>query len=303
MTGPIPIGGCRTLMAAVLLAACSAPVSTPTAIPFAPLQDASIRDPDNPTKVFRLDFARVEQEFPLSRADRLNIRLAGLAELSQEHIDQIYARLSAGPIPNGPYSGDLFFPRGENFQTRLGEILGGIGGRVVDAKLKIVESIGTTLWKGKVFDRDSRSARNLIKDLAPLRMFIDDPSTLTTSRLPRRGWLRLIFPEETVWQSFPAKIYCGQSLVDGRRESIVVDYNYGDEIPGYRANPDSLATRGGLGLRAELRMIRPGLYLGRAYLHRMFLLNFTVHDMELARREAANFAAGAAQKEDCWTGE
>ena len=36
-------------------------------IPFAPLVDERLKDPDNPTKVFRVDFARIEHDVPLSR--------------------------------------------------------------------------------------------------------------------------------------------------------------------------------------------------------------------------------------------
>ena len=42
-----------------------------------------------------------------------------LAEYSQEQVDQIYGRLTAGPIPDGAYDGDLFFPRGTDSETRL----------------------------------------------------------------------------------------------------------------------------------------------------------------------------------------
>src|SRR6187455_265940 len=42
-------------------------------IPFGPTVDRSISDPDNPTKVFRVDLARVEEQFPLSRADLMKI--------------------------------------------------------------------------------------------------------------------------------------------------------------------------------------------------------------------------------------
>ena len=75
---------------------------------------------------------------------------------------------------------------------------------------------------------------------------------------------------------FPAKIYCGQSLLDARRDSVIVDYSYNDDINGYRKSPDLLAGRGGLRIRDEIRMVRPGLYLGRAYANRAFLLNFTL---------------------------
>jgi hypothetical protein len=40
-------------------------------IPFADLWDASLSDPDNPSKKFRVDFARLEQGKPLTRAHRM----------------------------------------------------------------------------------------------------------------------------------------------------------------------------------------------------------------------------------------
>jgi hypothetical protein len=124
-----------------------------------------------------------------------------------------------------------------------------------------------------------------------------------TASVPRGGLLGRFLPSTTVWLLFPAKLYCGQSLLDTRRESIIIDYMYNDEIEGYRASPDSLAGRGGLKIRDEIRMIRPGFYLGRAYANRMFLLNFTLYNPELAEAGAEAFAGGAATTEDCWIGE
>jgi hypothetical protein len=292
------------LVLALSLVGCSqAPDTTTAAIPFAPRQDTSIKDPENPTKVFRLDMAKVERDYPLARADLLKITPEMLASLSQEEIDQIYGRLTAGPIPDGVYMGDLFFARGDNTRKRLDEILGGIEGRVAGAKLDVLEDIGRVLWKGKVFYRDQRVLRNMIADAAVLRPLIGDPSTLMREVIPRSGWLSTILPRDEVWLLFPAKLYCGQSLLDGRRESVVIDYLFSDEIIGYRASPDSLAGRGGMRIRDEIRMVRPGLYLGRAYANKMFLLNFVLHNPEVAARDAAAFNAGAAIAEDCWPGE
>ena len=72
-----------------------------------------------------LDLARIEHEYPLSIAQRESLTPERLKEYSQEQVDQIYGRLTAGPIPDGPYDGDLFLPRGTDSETRLGEILGG----------------------------------------------------------------------------------------------------------------------------------------------------------------------------------
>lgn len=281
----------------------AAPAVAEPDIPFAPLQDTSLQDPDNPTKVFRVDFARVEHDFPLSRADRMKITPDYLADLSQEQVDQIYGRLTAGPIPDGPHSGRMFFARGDSLERRLDEILGGVAGRISAVKIRALEVAGQNLWKGKMFYRDQGVLRNFIDDLKPLERLIDDPDTLMTATVPRDGLLGRLVKTNRVWLLFPAKLYCGQSLLDGRRESIVIDYLFGDEIEGWRESPDSLAGRGGLKIRDEIRMVKPGLYLGRAYANRIFLLNFLVFSPEAAERGDFAFTAGDPIAEDCWAGE
>lgn len=48
------------------------------------------------------DFAQLEYQYPLSPKDLYKITPKNLSFLDQEQVDQIYARLSAGPIPDGP---------------------------------------------------------------------------------------------------------------------------------------------------------------------------------------------------------
>lgn len=290
-------------------------------VPFGPLWDSSLSDPDNPSKKFRVDFARLEHDanLTLTHAHRMKLTPENIKSLSQEEVDQIYGRLTAGPIPDGIYRGDLFFarsapemgargrvfrPRGEEtLQTRLGEILGGLPGRILDEDLKRLELAGRLLWKGKVFYRDRLELRNQIENLSLLRFLIDEPDKLRTERVPRGGLLGRVLPNTTVWLLFPAKVYCGQSLLDGRRESVIVDYAYTDEVEGYQQHPDALAGRNGLAIRDEIRMVRPGFYLGRAYSNRMFLLNFTVYNEEVAAAGSTPFEKGQAIEESCWAGE
>ena len=155
------VPGAAALTAALWLAAMSpgrvAAQPTSLDIPFAPTVDSSITDPDNPTKVFRMDFARVEHEFPLSRADLMKITPENLAVLSQEQVDQIYGRLTAGPIPDGQYLGGLFFARGESLRSRLEEIVGGLEGRIISVNIDLLERIGGLIWKGKEIKRDGGS--------------------------------------------------------------------------------------------------------------------------------------------------
>jgi hypothetical protein len=272
-------------------------------IPFAPSEDTTLKDPDNPIKTFRVDFASVEHDFPLSRADLMKLTPENIAGLPQEKVDQIYGRITAGPTPDGPFMGNLFFARGDSLNVRLEEILGGIPGRLAGVNIERLENLGRSLWKGKVFSREQRILRNMIENPVVLRALVDDISTVPSTTIPRSGPLARVVSTDNVWLLFPAKVYCGQSLVDARRESIIVDYNYSDDIEGYRSSPDSLAGRGGLKVRDEIRMIHPGFYLGRAYTNRMFLLNFTLYSPDLAGQGAADFSAGGAIKEDCWPGE
>jgi hypothetical protein len=307
-----------SLAAALVLSliACHSPAQVD--IPFAPLRDDQLKDPENPTKVFRVDLARVERVAPLTREHRMRLTPENIKNFTQEEIDQIYGRLTAGPIPDGVHAGDLFFARGEGadeasltpeqrmerrLRPRLEEIVGGIEGRFVGRKLELIEDIGRVLWKGKAFFREERVLRNLIADALILRPLIDDLASVPRVRIERRGALARLIPRDEVWLLFPAKLHCGQSLLDARRESVIIDYLYADEIQGYRASPDSLATRGGLRIRDEIRMVRPGFYLGRAYANRMFLLNFIVYDEAAMERDGASFAAGGAIAEDCWPGE
>src|SRR5438552_279479 len=275
----------------------------PPAIPFADLTDNSLKDPDNAIRTFQIDFARVEREKPLSRADLAKVTPQNITQLQQEEVDQIYGRLTAGPIPDGPYQGDLFFARGADHETRFGEVLGGIGGRLASANIVALEAVGKQLWKGKMFYRNELVLRNLIDNLEPLKLLVDNVGTVRTTTIKRQGFLGSILPNNKVWLLFPAKLYCGQSLVDSRRESVIIDYSYSDESEGYRASPDSLAGRGGMRVRDEIRMVRPGFYLGRAYVNRLFLLNFTLYNADVADAGAAAFNSGKPIAEDCWPGE
>jgi len=240
-----------------------------------------------------LDFARLEHEYPLSLAERESLTPARLSEFSQEQVDQIYGRLTAGPIPDGPYDGDLFLPRGTDSDTRLGEILGGrLKARLANLGVKKAEGLGRVLWKGKVFYRNERLLRNRVEDLAFLAP-LTGGSTAGIERQTVNG--------RDTFLLFPAKLYCGQSLLDGRRESVIIDYAFTDELPGYREEPDALGGRKGLRIRDEIRMVRPGFYLGRAYMNRIFGLNFTLYSAEAATAGRDAFRSGRVD-EDCVAG-
>jgi hypothetical protein len=240
----------------------------------------------------KIDFAQVEYKYPLTTEELARITPENLSGLDQEQIDQIYARLSAGPIPDGPFDGEILLPRGSSGKFRVAEIARGFAELPLHLKGLKVETVGEMLWKGKVFYRDERVLRNRIEDVSILKrtgLVQGDPKKTTVNG------------KET-WLLFPAKLYCGQSLLDARRESVLIDYFFTDEIPGYQENPDFLAGRRGLRVRDEIRMVRPGLYLGRAYLDRIFLLNFTLYNKDIAARDGDAYMKTGRVNEDCWTG-
>jgi len=241
----------------------------------------------------RPDFAQIESDFPLAPADLNKLTPDNLKNYDQEQMDQIYARLTAGPIPDGPYDGGLFFPKGQSGERRVSEIIGGLPGLAAELKTVKVEMLGAALWKGKVFYRNDRLLRNRIEDTTLLKPLIDGD----LSAIPK-----ITVHGKDQWLMFPARLYCGQSLLDSRRESVIIDYFFSDELPGFRQRPDYLASRNGLQVRDEIRMVRPGFYLGRAYTGKVFLLNFTLYNAEVAERDGAAFTKTGDVKEDCWPG-
>jgi hypothetical protein len=146
------------------------------------------------------------------------------------------------------------------------------------------ERLGRALWKGKVFFRAQGILRNRIDELAILRPIIPDAKSIP----------KLTFDGDTTWLLFPAKLSCGESRLDPTRRSIVIDYSKGSEVEGYREVPDKLAGPEGLNIRDEVRIVRPGFYLGRAYFGDRFALNFTLVDPAVT-----GTSAPANLQEDC----
>jgi len=275
MRARVPI--CAAILAGALAGACQTPEPP---IGWAPYGEGYAAKPD---------FARVEKLYPLTPAQRANVTPQSLARLSQEQFDQLYARLTAGPLPDGPYQGTVILAAGGGLR-RLPEILGGAKGFAPKLGIDGLQSVAEMLWKGKVFDRDRREVRNVIQHPRALAKLLDADVSVMRSAT---------FFGSKVGLLFPAKLYCGQSLLDSRRESVIVDAAFGDEIDGYLPAVDALAGRDGLQIRDELRLIRPGLYLGRAYAARIFLLDFILYNPEVAARGQAAFVRTGEVEQSC----
>ena len=241
----------------------------------------------------KTDFARVEHEFPLKPDQLIKLTPANIKNYDQEQVDQIYARLTAGPIPDGASDGDLFFPKGSSGYVRAAEIAGGLKGLAIQLQAEKLKLLGEVLWKGKVFYRNERVLRNRMDHLELLQDFFPDKKAQIRELETNGRKDRLMFP---------AKLYCGQSLLDSRRESVIIDYAFTDQIEGYREVPDALAGRDGFVVRDEIRMVRPGFYLGRAYLYGSFGLNFTLYNDAVAKAKTDDFMKTANIEEDCWAG-
>ena len=260
--------------------------SNPAGLAFAPYGDSHETKPD---------FARLEYDLPLKPSDLVKLTPANVKDYDQEQVDQIYSRLTAGPIPDGPYEGDLFLPKGRNGYSQLAEVIGGIRGRALNLELTGLESLARVLWKGKVFYKEEGIVRNRLDHLEPLE-------ELLPNRIDQEKVRRLSANGRTNQLLFPAKLYCGQSLLDSRRESIIIDYTFTDDLPGYQEFPDSLAGRDGLALRGEVRMVRPGFYLGRGYINGVFVLNTTLYSEAAAKAKTDPFLRTHEVEEDCWVG-
>lgn len=192
-----------------------------------------------------------------------------------EYLDRLYARLSSGPIPHGFYDGTVILSRDRGMKSvsELG---------VWMPKEKNVEFVADRIWAGKFFDRERMYLKNRI-NLDGID-WASAPQSLTDKRM-----------------KFPAKIYCGQSLFDSRRESIVIDYMFGvqDRPEGIDTDEaiDWLAGAQAFQIRDEIRMVKPGLYLGRAYLKLAFGLYFV-----LEYHEGTGVKLTWEDKDACWLG-
>jgi hypothetical protein len=194
---------------------------------------------------FALTKAEVESYLP-EEADPADPG-AKLRNFSEQYLENLYGRLTPGPIPDGPFHGSVILPRKGAyeifFQWALRMSLFPTANDV-EKNRAALEKVMMAIWKGKTFDKVHRS---LMNQITPLKI-----------------------------PAFPAKLYCGQSLLDKNEESVIIDYAFADDLPDYHDLRDKIATRSGVGIRDEIRMISPGFYLGRAYMQGVFALNFVL---------------------------
>ncbi len=254
------------------------------------------------------DFAMVERWAPLSPQDRKSLSPALLKSYSQEKLDQLYARLASGPIPQGDYEGSILV-KNELVLTiekmmmdkminrkSFGGFFQGLAIKVLCGSRDRLECLGEFLWKGKHFYPPEADGSIELRNAINLKLrnsMILKAAGLSALDKPLSQAQVQDFNHDKRMMLMPAHVYCGISLADTRRESIIIDYAYGDDFKPFIPEVDGLVTRNGKVIRDEIRMIRPGLYLGRAYVENIFLLNFVLESKSTPSLEIKN---------QCWTG-
>lgn len=252
------------------------------------------------------DLAYVEAAAPLSRADRAGLTAAQLKKYSQEQLDQLYARLTSGPIPVGDYRGSVLLkhPLMQQMANGILKKATSTGFMGFFAKVALgglclsedrAECISEFLWSGKRFYATSNygevQLRNAISPKLKNSMLLNKAGLGALAK-PLQNFPAQKFDGKDKLMLFPANVYCGLSLYDTRRESIIIDYAYGDDFTPYVPQIDGLVGRNGAWIRDEIRMVRPGLYLGRAYIDRVFVINFALENEDV---EATIGPDGAAK--------
>ena len=208
-----------------------------------------------------IDFALLERKYPIKQEALDKLTPDMIKQWDMESLDQLYARLSSGPIPDGPYEGAVMATRNgglKKFQEKVKSL----------ARLGNVDEYAGALWSGKYFYRDQMLLKNVMQGLLGVQLFGG----------------KLV-------QAYPAKLFCGQSLLDSRRESIIIDYSQAETLDGPGGK---MVGKNGLGIRDEIRMVRPGFYLGRAYANKVFLTYFTVKNEKAMK--------AGERKDACWSG-
>ncbi len=215
---------------------------------------------------------QIEEKHPLTAEGRAELTPENVKTLTQWEVDQLYVRLTAGPIPESAWQGRFFFAEGGG-PSSFADAIGGLKGKIIDLKLKKLSYLGEALWKGKVFFKQQGVVRNMIDHEKILEELFDvPPSEVRKETIDGREVALL----------FPGKLYCGDSLYDSRK-SVIIDYAKTEEIEGYVPEIDYLAGSEALRIRDEIRIVRPGFYLGRAYARDTLLLTFTLYNEAAAR--------------------
>lgn len=239
------------------------------------------------------DQALLQNHYRLNSNQRKALKAEDFQNMTQEEIDQIYIRLPSGPIQPGRYKG-LVIQKVELVQKAKKLMLSKYKttakfGKLICGNQDLVECLAEMVWKGKRIYEPSPTGEIQLRNAISEKFGVALKAALTpvVAELDPQNKLietREMFYGQSKFMLFPAHVYCGQSLFDHRRESILIDYAWGNDFAPFVAGIDNLAGREFLNIRDEIRMVRPGLYLGRAYTNNVFLLNFVLSNLEVEEK-------------------
>lgn len=219
--------------------------------------------------------AEVEARYPLAMEER-RFDAAALAALDDEERAQLYARLTAGPLPHGLWRVAPLLAEGETAAARLGGRLTPIGPPDPEA-LQRYEALGRALLGRRVFEQGIAVTALADDRVAVIEDLYGPPETRAVAR---EGLFGRFLPAVRTDVAFAAPFGCGASLLDPRRDAIVIDRRAaGAGRSGQRPS--------GLRLREEYRLVRPGLYLGRVYADGQPLFDVAMSALETVEAEAA----------------
>jgi hypothetical protein len=221
---------------------------------------------------------------PLTESESAQITSSTLTSMAKkgngtELLDRLYARLTSGPMPMGFYQGKIHLGGGEAGDT-IKNLFASLGMPKIVSNTSILTAIGQKIWRGKYFKPNPFDVPQ-----QPTRILANKMPVTNLKTLFKLFKIKAPDAVPNQWR-FPAKVFCGQSKIDSRRESIIIDYAHTESVFDTDENSetkiqyvpavDFLGGRKGLGIRDEIRMVRPGFYLGKAYMGGVFVLHFSL---------------------------
>ena len=130
-----------------------------------------------------------------------------------------------GRSPTARTMATSFFPRGTDSETRLGEIIAG--------RLQVAPRQPRRAQDRRPRPHCSGRARCSIATSGSCATASKTwPCSRRSPAATRTASRSITVNGRDTFLLFPAKLYCGQSLLDGRRESVIIDYAFTDELPG-----------------------------------------------------------------------
>jgi len=252
---------------------------------------------------FKPDQAWLESTAPMTLAMRQALSADDFKNMTQEELDQIYIRLSSGPIAPGSYKTTAMMKgnAANNVKNFLMTKFHGVQvlGSTVCGQQDVAQCFSDFAWRGiRIYAPDSStseySSRTAVSKITA--QAVKAVLLPVMSQLDPRNWLIRTsddFYGESKYMIFPAHVYCGQSLLDHRKESVVIDHSWGSDFSPFINGIDNILGRDYMDIRDELRMVRPGLYLGRVYAQKIFLFNFVAYnpDADKAASQEAQWPA------------